>query len=92
MTSHIRKTVAVAILSLALTSPVLAGSGHFIGVEGERVSGNASVSPTTVELASNFRTSKGPDLYVYLGNGGPSKIIGKLKKNSGFQTYTIPGI
>ena len=37
-----------------------------------------------------FRTSSGPDLYVYVGNGSASKRVARLRANSGTQTYTLP--
>lgn len=40
-------------------------------------------------LGSNFKTKKGPALYVYLGNDKPEKRIGKLKSINGAQSYDI---
>lgn len=90
MISDLRKTVAIAIFALTLASPVLADSGSFIGVQGEKVSGKATLSASTLKLSSSFKSSSGPDLFVYLGNSGPSKLIAPLKKTSGSQTYTLP--
>ncbi|MFK7846121.1 MAG: DM13 domain-containing protein [Rhodothermales bacterium] len=84
------KIAAVVILSALLAIPANAANGTFIGTEGERVSGDAVVSAKEVKLSNNFKTTSGPDLYVYLGNDKPTKIIGKLKKNSGSQTYALP--
>jgi len=44
----------------------------------------------TIKLGGNFKTKKGPALFVYLGNGSPTKKIGKLKAISGAQTYKVP--
>jgi len=90
MTSNFKKTITLAVFTLALTGPALAGSGSFIGVEGEKVSGKATLGASSVQLSPNFRTSSGPDLYVYLGNNNPTKIIGELKRNSGAQSYSLP--
>ena len=69
--------------------------GSFASQGKYRVSGGVTVTTsggkTTVKLASNFKTSSGPDLYVYVGNGGPSKRIAKLRKFRGGQTYTFSG-
>jgi hypothetical protein len=67
-----------------------AASGTFNGVEGERVRGSVEVTETAVKLSANFNTTSGPDLYVYLGNDNPTKIIAVLKKNKGSQTYALP--
>jgi hypothetical protein len=82
--------VLAAILALA-ASPVLAkdGSGSFTSFKNYKVSGKATVKGTKLTL-SGFNTTDGPDLYVYVGNGSPSKRIGKLKANSGNQSYTVP--
>lgn len=40
-------------------------------------------------LGSNFKTKKGPALYVYLGNEKPEKRIGRLKSINGAQTYDL---
>lgn len=84
------RIIAVVMLSALLAIPANATSGSFIGTEGEQVSGNAVVSAKEVKLSNGFKTTSGPDLYVYLGNDKPTKIIGKLKKNSGSQTYALP--
>lgn len=44
----------------------------------------------SIQLGSNFKTKRGPALYLYLGNGSPQKRIGKLKSATGAQTYKIP--
>ena len=42
-----------------------------------------------LKLGSNFKTKKGPALFVYLGNDKPEKKVGRLKSISGAQTYDI---
>jgi len=86
----LKNGLVIILLSLTLSSPALAASGRFVGVEGESVRGTATVSSKTIKLSSNFRSSSGPDLYVYLGNSRPSKIIARLRKLSGGQTYALP--
>ena len=60
-----------------------------------KVSGGVTVTQangkTTVKLASNFKSSSGPDLYIYVGTGKPSKRIAKLKSFNGAQTYSFAG-
>lgn len=69
-------------------------SGVFRGADGEHVSGSAKWSVTggksTISLTANFKASPGPDLYVYVGNGKPSRIVGKLRRHKGAQKYTVP--
>lgn len=43
-----------------------------------------------LKLGSDFKTKKGPALFVYLGNARPEKKVGKLKSVSGAQSYDIP--
>jgi len=54
------------------------------------VRGSATLSETTIRLGSNFKSSDGPDLYVYLGNSKPTRQIGKLRRTSGAQSYKLP--
>jgi len=83
-------TVAV-VIAVTLTSTVtFAASGSFKGVQGERVSGKATVQGGSVKLSSSFRSTSGPDLYVYLGNSKPSRIVARLRKLSGGQSYALP--
>ena len=84
-----RSTIAALTLMIAATQ-ALAASGSFRGVEGERVSGTATVKNGKVVLSSSFRSTSGPDLYVYLGNSKPSRIVARLRKLSGSQTYSLP--
>lgn len=53
------------------------------------VSGKVSVSANGTIKLTGFRTTPGPDLYVYVGNGSPSRRVAKLRANSGTQTYKI---
>lgn len=65
------------------------GSGRFASHKSYKVSGTATVKGNKLTL-SGFRTSSGPDLYVYVGKGGPTKRVAKLKARSGTQTYQLP--
>ena len=69
-------------------------SGSFQGANGVRTRGSVSVvksgSKQQVVLSGNFSTKKGPSLWVYVGNGSPSKKVAKLKKIKGSQTYSLP--
>lgn len=76
--------------SLAMIVSAHAASGSFTGTQGERVSGTVTVSADSVKLGGNFKSTSGPDLYVYLGNSGPSKIIARLRRLSGAQSYRLP--
>ena len=72
-------------------------SGTFQGAGGYSVSGSVefNTSNNTLTLQSDFRSSSGPGLYVYLSaaSGRPtssSTSLGELKSISGSQTYTVP--
>lgn len=90
MFKFLRYSLIISSWSLVLSGFALANSGSFVGVQGESVRGTATVSSKSVSLSSNFRSSSGPDLYVYLGNKRPTKIIARLRKLSGGQTYELP--
>ncbi len=55
-----------------------------------KVRGTATVKGNSIRL-SGFSTTPGPDLYVYVGNGRPTKLVGKLKANRGGQSYSFKG-
>ena len=86
---------AMALMAATQTAALAAGSGSFSGMGNYKVKGGVTVTQsggkTTVKLASNFSSSSGPDLYIYVGTGSPSKRIAKLKKFKGAQTYTFSG-
>lgn len=77
-------------------------SGTFIGNSQYTVNGDAELfyDPATdtysLFFASNFSSSGGPDLRVYLSNSGTvdangvSLELGALKKNNGVQRYDFP--
>ena len=93
--NHYISLCYVAIIScgifVSMTAQVaLAASGSFRGVQGESVRGTVSVENGKVKLSSGFRSSSGPDLYVYLGNSKPTKIVARLRRLSGTQTYSLP--
>lgn len=67
-------------------------------IKGKSVSwttGSVSIVKTSggheIRLGRNFKTKSGPSLWVYLGNDGPEKRIGRLKSTTGAQTYRLPG-
>ena len=76
---------------LAVADPAAAAS--FKSHKKYKVSGKATLvkagSGHAVRL-SGFRTTPGPDLYVYVGKGSPSRRIAKLRRFSGTQTYQLP--
>ncbi len=90
MFETIRRSLFMVLWLGLMTIGAHAGSGSFVGVEGESVRGIATVTSSSVKLSSNFKSSSGPDLYVYLGNKRPSKIIARLRRLSGSQTYALP--
>ncbi|MDP5168777.1 MAG: DM13 domain-containing protein [Bacteroidia bacterium] len=73
-------------------------SGTFTGLNGYQVRGTAflenSDNGPIVRLGTDFQTSNGPGLYVYLSNSANSVAggveVAKLRKNSGEDTYLLP--
>ena len=86
-------TAALALGQIALANVAEAKSGSFAGQGRYDVSGQARIvksgSGYAVRL-SGFRSTSGPDLYVYVGQGGPQRRIAKLRRTSGTQTYKLP--
>ena len=86
----------LAILPATYASAQTVKSGNITGSQKVPVTKGSvkivkSGSGHKLQLGSNFKTKKGPALYVYLGNGKPEKRIGKLQSISGAQSYSIPG-
>lgn len=89
------KALTVPALAIVMAAaPALAfaadKSGSFRSTSARyKVSGAVKVSANGTIRISSFRTSSGPDLYIYVGNGSASKRVAKLKRTSGTQTYKI---
>lgn len=95
-TASIFVVTVLAIFAVAQSAALAASqSGKFKSLSRYSVKGTATVSQangkTTIKLSGDFKSSSGPDLYIYVGNGSPTKRIAKLKRNSGAQTYTFSG-
>ena len=82
-------TACAAVLAAGLLVPAAAEAGSFRSHKNYKVSGSASVKGNKVTLRG-FRTTPGPDLWIYVGNGSASKRVARLRANSGTQTYTLP--
>ena len=87
--------IAIVVAGFAQFSAAQAASkkGSFSSHKSYKVKGTATVTESggkTIIKLSGFSTSPGPDLYVYVGKGSPSKRIAKLKANKGSQSYTLP--
>ena len=80
-----------AVATMATThAAAAAGKGSFKSHKKYSVSGTATLSASGKLTLSGFKTSSGPDLYVYVGNGSAKTRIAKLRKFSGSQTYKVP--
>jgi hypothetical protein len=75
-------------------------SGTFEGVSGYNVEGtvvldSGSGNAVSLELQDDFKSSRGPGIYIYLTNNGTSieggVEIGKLRSPTGADSYSIPG-
>lgn len=77
--------IALSLTGLSAQAGPMSGSGSY------KASGSAKVSGNAVKLGSNFRFSGGPDVYVAVKRKGKKmRLIGKLRKNSGAQSYKLP--
>ncbi len=84
-------TAGVAVVLVASAFVQSAEAGKLRGKSGHKASGNANVVGSTVKLGSNFRFDGGPDVFVAVKeNGKKLKLIGKLRRNSGAQSYSLP--
>jgi len=88
----LQKLVVITATSLIIGGSVLsAQAGPLQGTSKYKASGTASVVGNSVKLGSNFRFSGGPDVYVAVKKKGKKvKLLGKLRKNSGAQSYKLP--
>jgi len=86
------KLLPLAAAALMFTLSALpASAGPLSAVKGGyTASGSATISSGKVKLGSDFQFSGGPDVYVAVQQDGEIKLLGKLKSNSGAQSYKLP--
>ncbi|MEM7303530.1 MAG: DM13 domain-containing protein [Pseudomonadota bacterium] len=93
-TSVVALVAALFIASTGLSTAQTLKKGNFSGASGVSTSGGVSIvkkgNKAQIVISGNFKTRRGPGLYVYLGNGSPSKNIGKLRAIKGGQSYALP--
>jgi len=81
----------VGVLGAAVAVTSAAQAGGLRGESGHRASGSAKITGSSIKLGSNFQFDGGPDVYVAVsGPGQKLMLLGKLRKNSGFQAYRLP--
>ncbi|PCH74798.1 MAG: hypothetical protein COC12_03180 [Rhodobacteraceae bacterium] len=80
--------IAALLIVVSGTAPGLAEPMR--GVNGHSASGSATIASGQVELGSDFRFDGGPDVYVAVKQGGKIQLLGKLRDNSGAQSYALP--
>ena len=93
-----RRTFLTTTLGCLVAAPTVAfAGGHgrlgtFTGASGHVTTGGAEISGNTVTLLADFNFDGAPDPKVALGRNGYDKntLLGKLKKNSGKQSYKVP--
>ena len=88
------------ILVAISAAEVQSRSGNFQGTNGYSVSGTTILKKIQgsenliLEFSSNFNSSNGPGLHVYLSNSatstGGALDLGSLKQTSGSHTYDVP--
>lgn len=91
-------TIGAALSLGAVTASFADTSGSFRGASNHVTKGNVTVTKnadgsSTITLASNFSFDGAPDPWVGLGRNGsfvPSTNAGKLKRNSGGQSFRVP--
>lgn len=87
--SHGAKLALGAAALATLPRSAWAASGNFAGRGRYEVSGTATLEGRTLTL-SGFSSSRGPDVFIHVGNGGPDHRVAKLKSFSGDQSYELP--
>jgi len=87
-----RLSIAFIFLASLFATPAFAGDkkGSFRSSGKYSVRGTVKVSMAGKITLSGFKTTSGPDLYVYVGKGRASRRVAKLRRTSGTQSYTIP--
>ncbi len=89
---------AMADKNMASDKMMMSPKGMFTGAMHHSASGSYTVSGTgkdrKLELGSDFKVDKAPDVYVVLAKGMDknqgSLELGKLKRNEGSQSFKIP--
>lgn len=91
---------SAALTAISVAGPAFAAGhgriGEFTGASGHVTSGRAEVAveggKTVVHLLDDFNFDGAPDPKVALGHDGfdSSTLLGKLKSNSGKQSYEVP--
>lgn len=84
-----------ALIAIAPAQAEVIKSGNFIGFDGKKVTGTATIEKkdgqTILTFSKKFKTSFGPSLFVYLGSGSElGTKLAKLKKRKKAQSYVIP--
>ena len=92
MFKFFKSFTVVAVLAASVgVAEAASKKGSFSGQGKYSVSGTATLSDAGKLTLSGFKSSSGPDLYVYVGTGSkPTKRIAKLKRLNGSQTYSLP--
>ncbi len=81
--------IGIAALGLAMaTTPLSAGT--IKGANGHIASGSASITAGQVEFGADFVFDGGPDVYVAVKKANKLHLLGKLRENSGAQSYRLP--
>ncbi|MEN0086950.1 MAG: DM13 domain-containing protein [Pseudomonadota bacterium] len=86
---HAGKLALGAAAFVAVPGMARAASGKFSGQGNYKVSGTAKLEGRTLKL-SGFSSSRGPDVFIHVGNGSPDHRVAKLKSFSGDQSYELP--
>lgn len=81
--------LALAVLMLG-ESAMTAGAGPMSGANGHKASGSATIKAGQVELGEDFWFDGGPDVYVAIRSGSEMQLLGKLRQNTGAQSYALP--
>jgi len=94
---YARNVFAVFVVLALVTLPAVSQTIKRGKIKGQSVSwttGTVSVVKTAngheVRFGDDFKTKRGPSLWVYVGDDRPEKRIGKLKAISGSQVYKVP--
>lgn len=87
--SQAAKVTLGAVVLSVLPRNAWAASGSFSGRGRYKVSGTATLESRTLKF-TGFSSSRGPDVFIHVGNGGPDHRVAKIKSFSGDQSYELP--
>ncbi|MEO0328318.1 MAG: DM13 domain-containing protein [Pseudomonadota bacterium] len=85
---------SLLVFGAASVSAQVIKSGTIRGQSVEWTTGSVEIAQTAtgyeVRLGNDFKTKRGPSLWIYFGNEKPEKRVDRIKSVTGAQTFRVP--